>query len=100
MLTNRRTKITVETLRVVLISDGGSSDTALCGLCGAPTRWVTPDSAAAIVGITAPTIHRWVEDQRIHFVKTPAGLLHICLTSLCESAAMTRLTSETVSDAE
>jgi hypothetical protein len=79
---NRRTKITVETERIVSINDRGPIEIAQCGLCRVPTIWVTPDSAAVIVGVTSRTIYRWVENQLVHYVETPTGLLLICLNSL------------------
>ena len=93
----RRTRITIETQRVVLLSGRPQGEMASCSLCGSPTRWVTPDAAAAILGVSSLNIYRRVEDQTLHSFETSAGLLLICFTSLCENAT-TDLTSESISD--
>lgn len=95
-LKKRTTRITVETQRVVVMSISALSETASCRICGAPAKWVTPDDAAAIVGVTPRTIYRWVEDKRLHFVETPAGLLLICVASLSQGGANMDLISESL----
>jgi len=40
-----------------------------------------PDQAAVIIDVSSRTIYRWVEENRLHFVDTPAGLL-VCLESI------------------
>jgi hypothetical protein len=97
---NRRTKITVETQRVILISDSGAAKASWCDLCGALTEWVKPDDASAIVGVSSRTIYRWVEDERVHFVEMPPGPLLLCFESLCECSGTTRLDSERLATRE
>jgi hypothetical protein len=41
-----------------------------------------PELAAALSGVTPRTIYRWVEDEKVHFRETPAGLLLVCAESL------------------
>ena len=94
VLKNRKAKITVETHRVVLVVDPAAIQTAWCGLCASMTKWVTPDCAAAMIGVSSRTIYRWVESQRLHFIETPAGLLLICLDSLPEPGPGAGLTPE------
>jgi excisionase family DNA binding protein len=43
---------------------------------------VTPDEAAAVVGVSTRTIYRWIEAEKLHFTETAGGLLTICLNSL------------------
>lgn len=39
--------------------------------------YLTPDEAAAMIGVTARTIRRWVEADRIRHVRLPSGHLRI-----------------------
>lgn len=94
----RRTKITVETHRVVLISDLRPAEALWCGLCGALTSWMRPDQAAAIIDVSTRKIYRWVEENRLHFVETPTRVVLVCLDSLCDCSAGTDLDSENISD--
>jgi hypothetical protein len=38
--------------------------------------------AARVSRVSERTIHRWVEDARVHFTETPAGQLLVCARSL------------------
>ena len=53
-----------------------------CAECGPRARMATPEEAAALSGVTARTIYRWVEAGRVHFAETPEGALLVCLGSL------------------
>ncbi len=78
----KRTLITVETDRVVLINGLPPSPLMWCAACAAEVRMVTVDQAAALAHISSRMIYRLVEDARIHFTETPEGRLFICLNSL------------------
>jgi excisionase family DNA binding protein len=81
----KRTLITIETDRVLMI-DGGrrrsSSRAAWCAACGSQARMLTVDEAAAVAQTTSRTIYQWVEARKLHFTETADGRLFICLNSL------------------
>jgi excisionase family DNA binding protein len=43
---------------------------------------LTPEAAAALVGVTARTIYRFVESGELHVIDTCDGTLLICSGSL------------------
>lgn len=44
------------------------------------------DQAAILFRLSSRTIHRMVEEGKLHFTETPDGLLLICLNSLSGEA--------------
>lgn len=82
MRRKRRTEITVETERVVVIRQSRSVAPAWCAACGQHVTMLSVQEAAAVAGVTRCTIYRWVEAQTVHFVETPDGVLLICAQSL------------------
>lgn len=81
MKTQRRTELSIETQRHLVIRRG-SSIRAWCADCGEAVMMVTPDQAAIVAIVSSRTIYRWVEAKKVHFAETPDGLLLICLNSL------------------
>ena len=88
MKTKRRTEITIETRRVLLIRRPRGSERAWCPECAADLRMITPEEAAILTKVSSRTIFRWVEADRLHFSETPGGLLLICLESLLQATAI------------
>jgi excisionase family DNA binding protein len=82
MRRKRRTEITIEAHRVLVIRRSRDVVRAWCEECAEPVRMVTPDEAAALAGVTARTIYRWVKAEKLHFTETPERSLLICLRSL------------------
>lgn len=78
----KRTLITVETDRVVLINGSPLSQLVWCAACAAQVRMVTVDQAAALARTSSRMIYRMVENDQLHFTETPEGRLFICLNSL------------------
>jgi excisionase family DNA binding protein len=78
----RRTEISIETDRVMVISRPKQTLFAPCSKCGAEVPMVPVDTAAAMTGTSSLTIYRMVERRQLHFVETGAGLLLICSNSL------------------
>ena len=78
----RRTLITVETDRVILMSGRKVSPVRWCASCAGEARMVTVDEAAVLIGVSSRTIYRRVEADQLHFTETPEGRLYICLDSL------------------
>jgi hypothetical protein len=75
----KRTEITIETSRVVVIRQRRSVVRAWCDLCAQPVKVVTAEEAAALASVSMRTIYRWVEAEKVHFTETPEGVLLICL---------------------
>jgi hypothetical protein len=82
--TTRRTRITVETERRLVITSR-MNHAAPCAECGGPSRLVTVEQAAALTRISARAAYRMVEAHDVHFVETAEGALLICLNSLNDS---------------
>jgi excisionase family DNA binding protein len=82
----RRTAITIETQRILLISSPRGSLVAWCPRCAAVVRMIAPDEAAVLIRVSSRTIYRWVEARRLHFSETSKGMLFICFNSLMQAA--------------
>jgi excisionase family DNA binding protein len=78
----RRTLITVETDRIILMSGRAARPVRWCAACAGEARMVTVDEAAALIGVSSRTIYQQVEADELHFTETPEGRLYICLNSL------------------
>jgi excisionase family DNA binding protein len=78
----KSTEISIETHRVLVISQLRKSAPAWCFSCRAQVDMVTPDEAAVLAGVSSRTIYRWVEAEKLHFTEMSDGLLRICLASL------------------
>lgn len=78
----KRIEVTVEADRMVVIRRRRGVVRAWCEGCAQPVKMITVDEAAVLVGVTARTIYRWVEKERLHFTETSGGSLLICLNSL------------------
>ncbi len=78
----RKTKITVETERLVIVRRREKDESGWCGRCEAKVRIITPEEAAVAAHVSTRTIYRWIEAERLHFTETPEGFLRICLDSL------------------
>lgn len=82
MRKTKRTKITVETERLLVISRGRGAVEGWCEACGAAARLVGLDEAAAASGQSQRQLVRRLEDGTLHFTESPRGRLLICLNSL------------------
>ena len=84
MRKQKRTQITFETERLLLVSRRRNL-IAPCAACGAQTRMITVDEAAALAQVSALAIYHRVEAGTLHFMESPAGALLICFSSLNDS---------------
>lgn len=80
--TKRRTEITIETERIWMVSHRKVSSIAWCEGCCWRVRMIGPEEAAVWSGTSTRTIYRWIEDNRVHFVERPDGVLLVCVRSL------------------
>jgi hypothetical protein len=78
----RRTEITIETERLLLLKGARRPIFLWCEECRAEVKMVTPEEAAAATGVRLRAIYRRVEAGELHFTETPEGQLLICLNSI------------------
>ena len=81
----RRTDITIETERVLVIRRRKGSALAWCQICAQQVPMIKVDEAAARSQVSSRTVFGWVELGKVHFAETPEGLLLICLNSLASA---------------
>jgi len=81
MSKRKRTEITVETRSLVLRRPRRHAR-LFCDACPSPAPLITPDEAAALAGVSARMIYRWVESGQLHYSETPEGRLLVCPNSL------------------
>ena len=79
--TIRRTEITIETSRRLVIRQFHGLLRGWCEGCLAEVRMITPYEAAALASVSSRTIYRWVEDAKVHFTEH-LGVLLVCVESL------------------
>ncbi|HEY0006107.1 MAG TPA: hypothetical protein VGB17_15110 [Pyrinomonadaceae bacterium] len=84
MKKTRRTKITVETERLLVVSRGRGQVDGWCEICRAEVRLVGVEEAALVAGLGQRAIFRRIESGRLHFTETSRGALLICLESLLQ----------------
>jgi hypothetical protein len=80
MKTRRRTEITVETHRIMVIRAPHRLDEGWCERCGKQAARISLQ-AATQVGISAEAISRHVDEGRLHFTNSNDGLSFICLAA-------------------
>lgn len=86
----KRTEITVETERIVVLEGIGQragGATLWCEKCRAESRLIAPDAAAALLGVNPQAILRWAEAAGLHFAAGADGPPLLCLGSLPQGGA-------------
>ena len=78
----KRTEITIETDRLLVVNHRRRNLTAWCEACRMEVRMVTVDEAAARINVPSLAIYHRVETGGLHFTETSDGLLLICFNSL------------------
>lgn len=78
----KRTEITCETSRFVVLETLTGPNPAWCAGCGSEQEMVTPEVAAAIASVSTRLIYRWIEAGKLHFLEGSQGSLLICSKSL------------------
>lgn len=80
----RKTKLTIETERILIIRGGAASERrANCEVCGELVPLITVDEAAKLAHVGSRSIYRLVEAEKVHFIETSDKLLLICFDSIC-----------------
>ncbi|MGB7924500.1 MAG: hypothetical protein WCF57_14760 [Pyrinomonadaceae bacterium] len=78
----KRTRITVETERVLLVSSRRRVIESWCDACGRAVKLIRAEDAAFISGVGLREICRRVESNNLHYTETAERALLICLDSL------------------
>ena len=78
----RRTEITIEKQRFLLVGGRKLVAHGWCAVCGAQVSLVTAETAARISGVSTRSIYRQVESGNLHFLEIHDGLLLVCRESL------------------
>jgi hypothetical protein len=78
----KRTEITVETERILVIRRRYRAVEAWCAECNAAIVMIRPDQAAAVSGRSLRAIFNDIEQAALHFNEQPDGMILICLNSL------------------
>jgi hypothetical protein len=77
----RRTEITIETSRRLLVRRAGGGSKTWCAKCVAEVNMISANEAAALLHVSTRSIYRWIENGQLHFSEEPDGLL-VCADSL------------------
>ena len=85
----RRTEITVETSRVLVMS-GYQGRIRLCPACSAEVKMLTVDEAAALTRLSPLVIFRMIEARQLHYLEIPGSPLLVCLKSLSYESDATK----------
>jgi excisionase family DNA binding protein len=78
---SKRTEITIETHRRLIVRSLGVSISAWCPGCVANVRMITPEQAAALMNVSSRTIYQLIESGGVHFIEQRGQML-ICAESL------------------
>ena len=79
----RRTEITVETDRIILVRRRRVKSVMVwCAVCDAESLMFPVDEAARLLGTSSMSIFRRADAGELHWLETPAGSLLICRNSL------------------
>ena len=80
----KRTDITIETARVIVISKPKRM-IGWCAACSKEVDWITLDEAARLRGASSREVIRMVEDGDLHSAETLEGILLVCPDSLIDA---------------
>ena len=83
----KRTEITIETSRRLIVRRSTRGTTGWCDQCLAQVEMITPNEAAIMLNVSSRAIYRWVEEACLHFTEDAGGTVLICAASLGAGAA-------------
>ena len=81
MSLRKRTKIMIETERVLVIGKARTTFEAWCPACNELVRLLRPDEAATLTTCLRVSQHP-LEISKLHIIPTADGLMNVCLNSL------------------
>ena len=81
MPVKKRTRITIDTERVLVIGKTRSTFDAWCPMCNQLVRLLRPDEAAVLTAHLRAS-QQPLEISKLHIIPTADGLMNVCLNSL------------------
>ena len=78
----KRTEITVEIERTLIIKRAELAVYAWCPGCNRQVNMISPEAAAGLAGKSVREIFRQIEGGELHFLENTQGQLRICSDSL------------------
>ena len=81
MKTKKRTSITIETTRLLIVSTD-KNRLSWCPGCAAEVKMLTVNEAVAVARKGAGEIFRQIEDKELHYIQIPGSPVLICPNSL------------------
>lgn len=88
---HKRTEITIETERFLVVSRRPERASLWCHRCARPVLMMTVSEAARTENTTAAAVFELAEAGGLHFAVTPTGRLFICSNSLTSEREQERL---------
>jgi hypothetical protein len=85
MTGSRKTSITIETERVLVVEGSSGCPQAWCEVCGKLVRMVSPEEVASLVSRLQDS-HCPLEIGKLHFIGTREGAMLVCVDSLLEQS--------------
>ena len=83
----KRTEITIETERLVVVSRRSGTTVLWCSVCDQKVPMLTVYEAARAAGTTPVVISELVEAGKLHFAVALKGQHFVCLNSLASVAS-------------
>ena len=84
MKKTKRTNVTIETERLLVVGSLRGQVEAWCNTCRAEVRMVSVEEAAVIAGVSQRAMFHRIEAGRLHFGETSRGAVLICLDALLQ----------------
>lgn len=81
MAVKKRTRITIETERVLVIGKARSTFDGWCPVCNRVVRLLRPDEASALTAYLRASQYP-SKISKLHIIPTADGLMSVCLNSL------------------
>jgi hypothetical protein len=78
----RKTEITIQTHRVLVIRQRRITTHLWCERCGGQVEMLAAEQAAAAFGLSQRVLFRKIEGGQLHFTETDEGPLLICSNSI------------------
>ena len=89
----RKTTITVQRERLLVITPGRGRIEGWCERCRSEVLLMRVEEAAVTADITQRALFRLIEAGKLHFAETSDGAVLICLNSLLQTAGDTQETT-------
>jgi hypothetical protein len=78
----RKTTIITETDRILVLNRNTGAAEGWCDHCDDLVGMVKPEDAVALAAFRLRAVYRLLEPDKLHFIESADGLVHVCLNSL------------------